>query len=478
MSLLIATTDGTTTFSDGQVQVDLISIALMDTGLGFAETTTTDIEGVTTYPVTYTQSEAGVTADRVDDLVNNTNGVPANPRIVIFGVDDSFVLSDGTPLKGNGVAIPVGVTGNPFTADVATFYDITLCGGQGIWVDAEGGGTTQMTTDVLLYHELSHCFHFVTGTTAPTSAEEEVAAEIDENDMRDVRGLTHRDVNSHNGGCGGGPVNCCIIASLATGSPYSEEINSFRHYREHTLRGSIVGDDFFERLYHSYYAFSPEVVRLMGRKPVLGDAVRSGYVVPLLGALELLIHYGKHRGAGVAGLLLDQSRRPDCRHAFGRTAVAGLVTQIDLVEAVVRHGALENVAVHAPSTAPQAPVEELADLIRSRIVEHELLQFALVDPLRIWARGMLEIHDGIRPEAVEEHVTSALAEWVGGLPIGEVWTSFSRLKAGDELVALDQFMFDRRARTTFGRRLAEQVPALAGVCTEWSAAEPEGGPDA
>ena len=39
---------------------------------------------MTTYPVTYVQSEAGVTADRLDDLVNNTGGVPATPRIVIF----------------------------------------------------------------------------------------------------------------------------------------------------------------------------------------------------------------------------------------------------------------------------------------------------------------------------------------------------------------------------------------------------------
>ena len=82
-----------------------------------------------------------------------------------------------------------------------------------MWCDQEGGGRVMITTETMLYHELSHCFHFVTGTAA-AGAQEEVNAEIDENDMRDVRGIPHRDVNSHDGGCGGGVDPCEIWSSL------------------------------------------------------------------------------------------------------------------------------------------------------------------------------------------------------------------------------------------------------------------------
>ncbi|HEY5800665.1 MAG TPA: hypothetical protein VIT92_10620, partial [Burkholderiaceae bacterium] len=175
MALLIARTAGTMTFDVGQGEIDLISMAKLDAALGFSEDAPQTLESIVCVPVTYgTQAETGPTPTRIHALANST-GFTSPPHIVIFPVTDTFVLSSGLPLKGNGVALDVGETGNPFTAHVATFYDITLCAGAGMWCDAEGGGTTPITTDVMLYHELSHCFHFVTGTTA-TGAQEEVNA--------------------------------------------------------------------------------------------------------------------------------------------------------------------------------------------------------------------------------------------------------------------------------------------------------------
>jgi hypothetical protein len=464
MSLFIAQTDGATKFRVLQAQVDLISITKVDPGLGFIEDATQDIEGVTTIPVTYTQSETGPTPTRISDLVNNTGGVVTPPRIVIFAVDDSFTLSDGTPLAGNGVAIPPGGSGNPFTANIAAFYDVTLCGGSGVWVDKEGGGTTQESSEVVLYHELSHCFHFDTGTTAPTSEQEEVAAETDENDMRDVLGYAHRDVNSHNGGCGGGPApSCCIIASLATGSPYSSEIAAFRHYREQTLRGSEVGDDFFRRFFHSYYAFSPEVVRVMGRNPDLSDLVRERYVLPLLAALEMLIHYADSRGRGLAGLLHAQLDRPGCEEFFSVHQLERLVLEVGTARSVLDDGA------HGTSGEPGSPIAELAAYIRGRTVDDRLLRWALVDVVGLWATSLLRVHAGAPDEVVDAEARGNIASWIAQLPVSTVWTAFSRPKADEELRALDQFLFDPEARSVFAARLGTTVPAHADTATRWAA---------
>ena len=469
MTLFIATTDGTTNFRLDQAEVDLISIAKVDTGIGFTENATQAIEGVTTVPVTYTQTETGPTPTRLNALVNNV-GFTAPPHIVIFGVDDSFVLSDGTPLKGNGVAIPVGMAGNPFTAHVATFYDVTLCGGAGVWVDKEGGGTTQESTDVILYHELSHCFHFVTSTTAPTSALEEQAAETDENDMRDVLGFAHREVTSHNGGCGGGPPpSCCIVASLATGSPYSAEVNTFRHYREHVLRGSDVGDDFFQRFHTGYYSFSPEVVRLMGHRPGLGDVVRTRYVAPLLAAVELLIHYADSGGRDLAALLRGQLQRPGCGELFAALRLrhlargaAAAASQPPAPDADWSDGSWE-----LPEDIRSA-VAELATHITTRRTDDELLRWALVDIVGIWTAGMLAVHAATPDPDVDRMLQARIAGWLGRMPVTPVWQSFSRLKAAEELGALRQFFVDAGARQVFAGRLGAAVPRHASTAAQWA----------
>ncbi len=486
MTLFIAQTDGTTTFDLTQVQVDLLSITKVDTGLGFTENPTTAIESITTVPVTYARTETGPTPTRIDDLVNN-NGFTAPPHIVLFGVNDTYVLSDGTSLRGNGIAIPVGGLGNPFLGHVASFYDVTLCGGNGVWVDKEGGGTTQETTDVVLYHELSHCFHFVTGTTASTSAAEEVAAETDENDMRDVRGLPHRNVHSHNGGCGGGTPSCCIIASLATGSPYSSEVSAFRHYREHVLRGSDVGDDFFATLHHQYYAFSPEVVRLMGHRPDLSTTIRSRYVLPLLAAVELLIAYADHHGDGLVAVLQEQRDRAGCEDAFAPTQLRTLHTGLTCARLLAEQppGAASATALLPVSEgsigiadggldAVGSGLDALAAVIDARAIRDGVLTWALLEPVSVWVQAQLALTDGVPDITVEEQLRATIVDWLGRMPIGDLWHEFSRLKARAELEYLDQFMFDPVAREIFARRLATTAPEHADTAYAW-ARSTEGG---
>jgi hypothetical protein len=460
MALFIAQTDGTTTFDVGQAEVDVTAISTVDTGIGFTEIPTTDLEGVTCVQVTYTQTQSGPTCDRLNSLVNDVGYTPP-PHIVIFAVDDSFVLNDGTPLKGNGVAIPVGDALNPFTDHVCTLYDITLCGGQGMWVDKEGGGTTIITTEVMLYHELSHCFHFVTGTTASTAAEEEKNAEIDENDMRDVSGLDHRNVDSHNGGCGGGPPpSCCIVASLATGSTQSDEVNQLRRFREDVLRGSDIGDDFFQHLHFRYYAFSPEVCRLMGRDHALAAIIRRWFVLPLLASLEFLHEYVERHECGITSWLQEQKARADRADVYDARSVQALRTHLRQVRrgdvsAVLVTLSREGVGVES--------AKELFAHISAAVARDEFISWALLEPIELWiacvSRSTRQQDDEIRRR---------VARWLGTMPITPLWRNLSSLQAEQELAHLGRFMFDPQSKRRFARCLAARHPKHDRIARRWS----------
>jgi hypothetical protein len=183
-------------------------------------------------------------------------------------------------------------------------YDTSECGGNGWWVVKDGGGTTSFPRPVILYHELWHAHEYGNGTlvsplTLAQAAQAEVRAENAENDMRDMMGLDHRDPNDHSGGCGGGPVVCCVVASVATDA-LSEEVNALRPVRDLMLRRSDVGHDFFMHLHRDYYSVSPEVCRLMGATPSLNDFVRQNFVAPLVNALELLVLYTRNPNDEVA----------------------------------------------------------------------------------------------------------------------------------------------------------------------------------
>jgi hypothetical protein len=465
MGLFIARTAGAMTFDVGQGEVDLISIAKLDAALGFSEEAPQTLESIECVPVTYgVQAETGPTPTRVHALANDT-GFTAPPHIVIFPVTDTFVLSDGTPLKGNGVALRLTDPANPFTAHVCTFYDITLCGGAGMWADAEGGGTTPITTDVMLYHELSHCFHFVTGTTAPTNPQEEVNAEIDENDMRDVRGLTHRDVNSHNGGCGGGPPpDCCIVASLASESPYSAQVNHLRHFREHVLRRSEVGDDFFKHLHYDYYRFSPQVVDLMARQGTLRPLVLDYFVTPLLAACDLLVACTLGRGTDLARVLDGQAHDPRYGRLFSPPFLAdlGLFLSLgDKTDEAAVADAVRRAGLH------DSDVATLFRQIDPASLRLQFIEWALVDTLRIWQRGAELAASGVDAVTINERVRRSYGDWIALMPITAVWDAFSHLDFMRELDILGQYMFQPEARRIFGARLRKRHARFAADIDHW-----------
>jgi hypothetical protein len=279
---------GGDTINPATVQAVLIQIVTLngtvnDLGMGQGATTGDLIA------VTYTQPATNTTAPatRISTLINtNFNVNPAGgPDMVIVGTGPNFTLLDGQTDCGNGFTIAPNSTDNP-TGSIYIIFDTSNCNGNGILVRAVPGGPDINPTpnSVVLYHELSHALRRANGTS---QADDEVPAINDENVLRPLLGIGLRDPNPpHTGtctGCGGppGPNGCCIIASIATGSAYSEDVLTLRSVRDQVLRKSDIGFDFFQHLFHDYYGFSPQVCKLMARSPDLQERIRLYFVGPL-----------------------------------------------------------------------------------------------------------------------------------------------------------------------------------------------------
>lgn len=477
MALFIGQTDGVDNFDVGQVEVDMMQIGLLDIGVGFTENPPTDIEGITCVQVTYGQTEFGNTANRLNDLVNNVTYV-SPPNVVAFAVDNTHVLSNGTPVAGNGFALWIGHPANPFANHVSTFYDSTLCGGAGVWVDKDGGGTVCNTTEVVLYHELSHCFRIVTGAFVPTAADadfpqEEVNATIDENDMRNVRGIDRRDINSRDGGCGGadsclgatGGGGCCIIATLATDSPYSEEVRRFRQLREKVLRRTEVGDAFFKEFFYNYYGFSPEVCRLMGHQPNLTPVIREKFVVPLLASLELLIFYAENKGKGLRDFLQKQSEREDLQPFYRAEFLTEMAAYLRLA------GSFNQTAIGNLLSAQGEKFtgfSELLQYVNEQTLKNEYIKWSLAEALETWVASALLLKSDKSRKKIEAEIYKLISAWIAYLPITSVWEEFSRLQTELELESLEQFIFDCEAKRMFARRLVEKYPKYSATIYRWS----------
>ena len=463
MGLFLAQTVGTNSFQFAKAQTHIISIARMDIGVGFANTTTT-LQGVVCSQVTYVATLTGPTITRLDALVNNV-GYASPPQIVALAVPAGTMFSGGL-LDGvlvsavAGAAFDVGDAGSPMSNHICTVYDADDCGGTGHWVDKQGGDTTSFPPDVILYHELAHLFHFATGV-----ATSEPLAETDENDLRAARGLSLRNTASHNGGCGGGPSNCCIVASIATGSSFSDEIQRFRHFREHTLRKSTVGDDFFEEFHYRYYGFSPEVTRLMGNNISLRQLIRERFVIPLLAGVELLINYADNKGKGLAKFLRDQT---DCER-FGEIAKETALKELKNYLRIARN--FDNKAISAATKEIYQEYLGLKKLLRhvnKRTLSDSYIDWSLVSVVELWTESALLIHSGKTDAEVDSEVLAMIADWVAYMPISAIWEDFSRLETELELRSLEQFVFDSRSKKIFSERLIARHSQYTETIRKWA----------
>ncbi|MCI4066664.1 hypothetical protein MRQ36_30530 [Micromonospora sp. R77] len=238
--------------------------------------------------LTYTSPGTDAVSQRIKALVD------VDGDIVVSGVPSSFVLPDGNVITA--------VAGETFTdttsagdSVVRVAYDVGLCNGSGYWVDGQSGSHVDMPRAIILYHELSHAWHIVTGTVAGTSAAEEQAAETDENVARSAKGEDLRLTTSHNGGCGSPGSSSgdwqidCFVVTAAMGADAQKAVDALRLVRDLAVRVLPVGYALFEDLYREYYSYSPGIARRLWLDPALRDAYREAVVEPLLTVYAVLL---------------------------------------------------------------------------------------------------------------------------------------------------------------------------------------------
>lgn len=420
--------------------VDLAVIANGDTLLGL------DPAVGNRQPVTYTRTDPGIPPTRLDTLVNtgfspDYGGGPQNVDILILPVLANFTLNDGTMvITVAGAALPPqnsGLAGSGLntTNNCLVVYDTTQSNGNGYCTaraSTPGVLDLPFPNAVILYHELSHALRAVTnaqlavtGICDPASPEES-AAIVDENDLRTQTATALgtpaelRDSAIHCGFPGPNCSSCCIVASVASGSPLSDEVVALRAIRDGTIRKSDVGYAFFESLHYDYYGFSPQVCTLMARHPALRPLVLDGFVRPLVTILRVIEHYA-FAGGGSASL----GERFAADHA-------------DRAAAAARSCLLARARAVLDGDDRELSEEErnLARLLRPATAS-EHLRWAIIDPVRIY-QAALRLHlDGWDAERLGEHLAEEIRTWAPRMPLDDVWGALTTAERDRELGLLD-----------------------------------------
>lgn len=468
-----ATGAGTGTVDPNLATVDLAIIANGDTGLGFNAAVGNRQQ------VTYARTDPGAPPVRLDALVNTAftpdYGLGAGPQavpIVILPVAANFFLNDGSSiLTRGGTALPpsnsgLGGAGLNTTTDCLVIYDTTQNQGNGYCTARAGtGGTLDLQTPnpVILFHELSHAFRIVNDTLLALgggcnpSSPEENAAINDENQLRTQMAAAAgtpavlRDPGIHCGAlCAGGSTGtCCIVASVASGSPISDDVAALRRVRDGFLRTSEIGYAFFEALHRDYYAFSPQVVLLMARKPELRHVVLEGFVRPLvtmLGIMEV-IALGDGSSGGLGARFRDE--------AGPREAALERLATIDLARRVVA----------GSSEGLDEGHRELAGLLAPAL-DSPHLSWGLISPVELYATVLEAALEDADDEDLGRQLRDGFEDWAVRMPLDDVWASLSTAQLHDALAFLDGTLLrSAAARAAFRDRLRREMPAVTAIAS-------------
>ena len=460
------------TVNSQEVQVggDLAHIVRNDNGnIGTPGT------GGTRDQVTYTET----IHDTVDDRMNALcNGFP-NITIVVTGVTNTFIITgtgdpnvDGHPITDfSGLCSrPSSVNGagtgaNPGSTINIT-YDVTGCGGSGYCVYDTGGNSIADPTDVVLFHELAHAFHWANNDF--DTANPEPQAENDENLLRTAEGIPLRDPNSHYGGCGTCPhiKTGCFIVSAAFGSPHSPQVDEFRGLRDRLLRQSTLGDEFFNCLFNEYFEFSPDVAQDMDASLPLRTAVAALVVEPLMSFLNLLERY--LRGAWQDSAFTEEIARSldnSCARLheidggnWGVGVISKRFTELlregdDFRAAGEKQIKAEDIA---PDDGPQV-LDYLAHAIGESGNSRVYVSWALVTPLFLYWRALADCRIDGRARA-SRALLEGIEDWLDDLPIPSQLPYSAPEVAYQDLALLKETFFAMPAfRHRFGRRLLAEL---------------------
>ncbi|HTU13019.1 MAG TPA: hypothetical protein VMG08_19170 [Allosphingosinicella sp.] len=466
-----ATGAGAGTINPNLVALNLGVVANGDTGLGV------NAPVGNRQTVTYAQTLMGTCQNRLNALVNTVfmpdYGLGAGPQqvdVICIGVGSDFVLNDGSSiLTRGGTALPPsnsglgGATLNG-TNNCLVLYDTTQNNNGGYCTARAGsGGALNLDTpnSVILYHELSHAFRIVNNTLlslaggCDPSSPEENAAITEENDLRtqianaEGEPVILRDAGNHCGnvGCVTTKV-CCIIASVASGSPVSPLVQELRALRDGLLRRSEVGHAFFGRLFFDYYSFSPQVCTLMAGEPQLPDLVLKGYVEPLLLMLRAMT---------------AATYEPIDDETLGRrflAAVGGPAARRQRLAALDQAGRFWR----GDEVPDHETARKLAGLLQDHALPSEHVRWALVEPVRIFQAILRALPRRPVAATIGRDIRAAIDAWVPDFPIDPIWASLPLRELTAELENIDAVLLkSEAARARFRRRLLARFETIPPI---------------
>lgn len=315
------------------------------------------------------------------------------------------------------------------------------------------GGTLdlQSPNPVILFHELSHAFRIVQNTLnaltagCNPSSPEENAAIVDENDLRtqiaNASGTAPvlRDPGIHCASVctGGSSGSCCIVASVASGSPLSEEVATLRAVRDGFVRKSDIGFAFFDTLHRDYYAFSPQVCTLMARHPALRLLVLEGFVRPLVTMLSVIQEFALKSAAA------------------SRLGVRFAADHVDRAASAARLATLQQAHEVLGGNEAGLPPEhrELSELLAPALTSEHLL-WAVIEPVQLYASALSASLDECPAEELGEQLYQEIASWALRMPLDDVWGSLTTVEVNDELAQLERTLLRTpETRAAFRRRL-------------------------
>jgi hypothetical protein len=375
-----------------------------------------------------TTTPEGRVRQRLKDLIDG------GEDIKIFGVGADFVWSDGSTISDSaGGAIGSWI-----------FYDTKNCDGDGRWVRGTDGEEVCVSSAGILYHELGHVF--LDHGLGSIDDEEREAVEF-ENDLRTAEGRVPRDPNNwHESECDCPDDDCCIVASVSTGSPFSAEVHALRRFRERTLRRTAFGMYFFEVMHREYYSFSVGVSRILATSETARGLVAEVLVRPLVRALELGQEY---------------VRSPDNATRLGELVVTERDT---LPPPLTWETALRLLDIMAGGSA-ELPAADgslgaVFQILRDKLPECPHVRWAIVDVLRIYAAARTAAACGADTASIGERLRQDLDGWVASIPLEYLRDHMTESDWARDLPQLAATFFTSEpARRQFRQRLG---PALQG----------------
>jgi hypothetical protein len=353
----------------------------------------------------------------------------------IYGVGWDWIVSKGGDTSNTSPGIQLGDT---------VIYDTSQANGAGRWFFAEGDGKKCVMDAEILYHELIHVLRHHGDPAADPDAEER-EARVAEGALERALGRPARDPDRPDAGVGcEGEGPCCIVASVATGSPYAPAVSRLRRVRDHALRGGRLGEAWFAQLHREYYALSVPVCRVMVGQPAAREHVERWFVRPLVDALEMAVLWGGqgHRPAAVGGEVLARLRSAEGAGVAG-PALRHLLR-------VVSEGGAERLA----GLPLDGGTAEVVRLLAEGIPRAPHVRWAIVDLLDRWAAaGARWELAGAPPEAVGRWWGDQVVEWLAGMPLADAAAA----------LGLDDAGAIRREIEAFGRSVLDGPVAAAGV---------------